>query len=106
LQLRLGELYLANRKLAAGSGLLKERLRETFNPNLMTLVPERDLPWCDLREGSETPMLDFAPNGRVDIALGSRPEFDLSRIAQEIVSIYDGVAQKAGRRLIPSLRRR
>ena len=88
------KLYLANRNLAAGTGPLKQRLRDAFIPHLMTVVPHRDLLWDDLRQRFEALMEDLAPNNRVDVALEEWSEFDLIRIAQEIADIYDTVARR------------
>jgi hypothetical protein len=82
------KLHAATRRLASGSGPLKARLRAAFTPDLLNLGPE-DFPspalwerWLALRE-------ELAPNQRPDIILASWWDFELTRIAEEMVDIYD-----------------
>ncbi len=91
------KLYAATRILAAGTGPLKARLRAAFEPNLLTVRSEH-FPWPDLGDRWAAVMNELAPNDRPIITLHEWWDFELIRIAQEIVDIYDQLGRRlAGR---------
>jgi hypothetical protein len=87
--------YTATRILASGTGPLKTRLRQAFMPSLISLRPE-DFPWPDLWERFLAVREELAPNNRPDLAMERWWDFELGRIAQEIVDLYDQIARRAG----------
>jgi hypothetical protein len=82
------KLHAATRRLAAGTGTLKARLRAAVTADLLGLRPE-DFPSPALWERWRALRDELAPDQRPDIALTSWWDFELSRIALELVDIYD-----------------
>jgi hypothetical protein len=86
-------LHAAIRALASGTGTLKTRLRAAFTPEVLRLgagdfpSPELGVRWMAVRE-------ELAPSQRPDIALARWWDFELSRIAEEIVEIYDQLTRR------------
>lgn len=91
------KLYTATRTLATGTGPLKARLRASLTKDLIALQPG-DFPWPDLGERWSGVMSELAPNHRPIITLEQWWDFELIRVAQEIVDIYDQIT----RRLAPA----
>ncbi len=89
------KLYAATRTLAAGTGPLKTRLRAAFAPDLLALRSEH-FPWPDLGDRWGAVINELAPNDRPIITLEEWWDFELIRIAQEIVDIYDQVGRRLG----------
>jgi hypothetical protein len=87
------KLYPAIRTLAAGTGPLKSRLRASLTKDLIALQPE-DFPWPDLGERWSGVMSELAPNQRPIITLEQWWDFELVRVAQEIVDIYDQITRR------------
>jgi hypothetical protein len=87
------KLYAATRTLAAGTGPLKARLRSAFTPDLLALQPEQ-FPWPDLAERWSAVINELAPNGRPIVTLEQWWDFELVRIVEEIVDIYDQVGRR------------
>ncbi len=87
------KLYSATRLLASGTGALKVRLRAAFTPELMALRPE-DFPWPDLGERWATLRAELAPDERPQIVVASWWDFELVRVAEELVDIYDSVSRR------------
>jgi hypothetical protein len=75
------KLYAATRTLAAGTGPLKTRLRAAFAPDLLGLR------WAAV-------VSELAPNERPVITLEEWWDFELIRIAQEIIDIYDQLSRR------------
>ena len=88
------KLHAATRALASGTGPLKARLRKAFAPDLRALRPEH-FPWPDLAARWSAVIDEVAPHDRSVLTLEEWWDFELVRIAEEIVDIYD----QAGRRL-------
>ncbi len=86
--------YKATCILASGTGTLKVRLREAFVPALITLR-EEDMPWPDLWDRFITLRQEIAPDDRPDVLLERWWDFELSRIAHEIVDIFDELVSRA-----------
>jgi hypothetical protein len=86
-------LYTATRLLASGTGALKVRLRAAFTPELMALRPE-DFPWPDLGLRWGTLLDELAPDRRPQILVASWWDFELVRVAEELVDIYDQVSRR------------
>ena len=86
-------LYGATRRLAAGMGSLKARLRAALTPEVMALQGA-DFPWPDLGQRFEAVMSELAPDRTTHVALARWWDFELSHIAEEIVGIYDQVARR------------
>jgi hypothetical protein len=86
--------YTATSTLACGTGALKVRLREAFVPTLITLR-EEEMPWPDLWERFTLIKEELAPNNRPDVALERWWDFELGRIAQEIVDIFDEISRRS-----------
>jgi hypothetical protein len=86
--------YTATSILACGTGALKVRLREAFVPALITLR-EEEMPWPDLWQRFQTIKDELAPNSRPDVALERWWDFELGRIAQEIVDIFDEICRRS-----------
>jgi hypothetical protein len=91
----LDKLFAATRILAAGTGPLKTRLRAAFAPDLLALRSEH-FPWPDLGDRWAAVVNELAPNQRPVITLEEWWDFELIRIAQEIVDIYDQVGRRLG----------
>jgi hypothetical protein len=87
------KLYAATRTLAAGTGPLKARLRASLTKDLVALQPE-DFPWPDLGERWSGVISELAPNQRPIITLEQWWDFELIRVAQEIVDIYDQITRR------------
>lgn len=84
----------ATRILASHAGPMKVRLREAFVPDLIALTPE-DLPWPDLWDRFLTLREELAPHNRADVLMERWWDFELGRIASEIVDIYDELTRRA-----------
>jgi hypothetical protein len=87
-------LYTLIRTLASGTGPLKSRLRAGFTTPVLTLRSEH-FPWPDLGARWNGVMDELAPDNRPQVVLDSWWDFELSRIAQEIVDIFDEVARRS-----------
>ena len=87
------KLYVAIRTLASGTGPLKARLRSALADDLIALRPD-DFPWPDLAERWSGVISELAPNHRPIITLEQWWDFELIRIAQEMVDIYDQLARR------------
>lgn len=85
--------HTATSTLASGTGPLKTRLRQAFVPTLITLQAE-DFPWPDLWDRFLAVKEELAPNNRPDVALERWWDFELGRIAHEIVEIYDQITRR------------
>ena len=83
----------AIRILASGTGALKVRLRLAFMPELLTLQQE-DMPWPDLWDRFLTLREELAPNNRPEVTMEQWWDFELGRIAQEIVDIFDEISRR------------
>jgi hypothetical protein len=86
--------YTATCVLASGTGALKVRLRQAFVPTLITLQ-EEEMPWPDLWVRFTALKEELAPNNRPDVALERWWDFELGRIAQEIVDIFDEITRRS-----------
>lgn len=84
----------ATRILASHTGPMKARLREALVPDLLTLAPE-DMPWPDLWERFITIREEIAPHQKNDVLLERWWDFELGRVALEIVDIYDEISRRA-----------
>ncbi|GAB0118944.1 hypothetical protein [Acidisoma sp. 7E03] len=84
----------ATRILASHAGPMKVRLREAFVPDLIALTPA-DMPWPDLWDRFLTLREELAPHNRADVLLERWWDFELGRIAGEIVDIYDELTRRA-----------
>jgi hypothetical protein len=84
----------ATRILASHTGPMKARLREALVPDLLTLTPE-DMPWPDLWERFITIREEIAPHQKTDVLLERWWDFELGRIALEIVDLYDEMSRRA-----------
>jgi hypothetical protein len=87
------KLYNGIRLLASGTGALKVRLRAAFTPELMALRPE-DFPWPDLGERWSALLGELAADQRPQIVVASWWDFELVRVAEELVDIYDLVSRR------------
>jgi hypothetical protein len=87
------KLYTATRLLASGTGALKVRLRAAFTPELMALRPE-DFPWPDLGQRWSMLLGELAVDQRPQIVVASWWDFELVRVAEELVDIYDLVSRR------------
>ena len=83
----------ATRVLASGTGTLKVRLRLALVPDLLVLRQDQ-MPWPDLWDRFITLREEVAPNGRRDVALEQWWDFELGRIAQEVVDIFDEITRR------------
>lgn len=90
------KLYAAVLGLAESSGSLRDRLGDAYRSSLMRIMPERDIPWTDIREHFVDLMNELAPDGQIDVALGAWEEADLRRIVRGLVGVYDAIARKLG----------
>lgn len=86
--------YTATCTLATGTGALKLRLRQAFVPGLITLRAD-EMPWPDLWERFLVVREELAPNNRPDVMLEQWWDFELGRIAQEIVDLYDEITRRS-----------
>jgi len=89
------KLYAAVRILGAGTGPLKTRLRAAFSPDVLALRSEH-FPWPDLGDRWTAVVNELAPNDRPTVTLQEWWDFELIRIAQEIVDIYDQLGRRLG----------
>jgi hypothetical protein len=87
------KLYGATRRLASGTAPLKARLRAALTAELIALRAE-DFPWPDLGERWSGVVNELAPDQRPIIILEQWWDFELIRIAQEIVDIYDQMSRR------------
>jgi hypothetical protein len=87
------KLYGATRRLASGTAPLKARLRAALTAELIALRAE-DFPWPDLGERWSGVVNELAPDRRPIIILEQWWDFELIRIAQEIVDIYDQMSRR------------
>ena len=87
------KLYTAVLILAKGSGRLQERLRDAYVPHLISLQADHHFPWPSLRRRFVDLMDEVAPNGDFGTALSNWPDYDLQRIATELVGLYDSVTR-------------
>ena len=85
----------AIRVLSSGTGTLKVRLRLALVPDLLVLRQDQ-MPWPDLWDRFLTLREEVAPNGRRDVALDQWWDFELGRIAQEVVDIFDEITRRQG----------
>ncbi|GAB0114591.1 hypothetical protein [Acidisoma sp. C75] len=84
----------ATRILASHTGPMKVRLREALVPDLLMLTAE-DMPWPDLWERFVTIREELAPHHKPDVLLERWWDFELGRVALEIVDIYDALTRRA-----------
>ncbi|WP_419760428.1 hypothetical protein [Acidisoma sp.] len=87
------KLYGAIRKLAGGTGTLKERLRSALTVEVMTLRAD-DFPWPDLGQRFDAVINEIAPDRRTHIVLAQWWDFELGHIAEEIVDVYHELSRR------------